>query len=475
MALPSWRGSPIRLRLALWYAVSLVAIVTAVGAFVLAALERTLEQQMDDALRVRASRVEREITTGEDERLDPEDVAAGLLELAPLEEFSSPGIYVQVLDQAGRVLASSPNLPRGELPISWTIVEAALAGQEAFANVPAGDEYVRFLAQPVAPGGHVVGVVLVAQSLQLLETTVQRMQQLVGIAAATGVVASVVGGWWLTGRALGPIADITRVARGIATTGRFEQRVEAPPTHDELGELTATINDMLSRLEQTFRHQREFLADASHELRGPLMVVRGNLDLLTLDLPEEGRRESVREAREEVERMSRLAGDLLFLAEVDAHELVEHEAIALDELIVETWDRATSVDDGAHEIVLDRSEPAIVRGDRYRLGQLLWNLVENALRYTPAGGRITLGLTASEEQAEVTVADTGIGIPPEELPRIFERFYRVDPARPRAEGSTGLGLAIVKRIVEAHGGRVDVESRPGQGSTFRVTIPVQGA
>jgi heavy metal sensor kinase len=466
---------PIRLRMAIWFSALLLTLVAAIGVFVLATLDDVVQDQIDAALRLRASRVEREITTGDDDRLDPGDVQSGLLELAPLDEFSSPGIYVQVRDLAGAVIASSANLHRGELPVTPRLIETALQDQEAFETVPGGNEQVRVLAWPVDPSGPVVGVVVVGQSLQPFESTRAGVQRLITIAAGVAMLAALAGAWWLTARALRPIADVTRVVRSIAATAQFEQRVDRPPADDEVGQLVVTFNEMLARLERTFAAQREFLADASHELRGPLTVIRGNLDLLRLGLPEEARRASVREASEEVERMSRLAADLLFLAAAEAEEVVEQEAVRLDEVVAGAWERARHVDGGAHDIRLTSTEPAIVLGDRGRLDQLVWNLVENAMRYTPAGGRVDVGLHRDVESVVLRVTDTGVGIAPEHLPRLFERFYRVDRARSRHNGGTGLGLAIVKSVAEAHGGHVDVTSTPGQGSTFTVWLPSRSA
>lgn len=243
------------------------------------------------------------------------------------------------------------------------------------------------------------------------------------------------------------------------------------PQGSELGELAGAFNEILARLEQNVRRQRQFLADASHELRGPLMVIRGNLDLLQMDLPPEDRRAAAREAAEEAERMARLIADLLFLAEEDAHDRLESQPVAMEDVVAEVWQRAGTVDGARHELVLECNAPAVVQGDRHRLTQMLWNLVENALRYTEPGGRVALCSRLSEGALELKVTDTGIGIPAEHIPRLFERFYRVDRARSRDQSSTGLGLPIVKQVADAHGGRVRVESRLGAGSTFVVVLP----
>jgi signal transduction histidine kinase len=202
------------------------------------------------------------------------------------------------------------------------------------------------------------------------------------------------------------------------------------------------------------------------------MVIRGNLDLLRLGLPEEERRASVREAGEEVERMSRLAADLLLLAEADAEEVVERKPVAFDAVVGAAWERARHFDGGVHEIRLANLSPSPLLGDRTRLDQLVSNLIENALHYTPAGGRVEIGLARQEHEVVLRVSDTGVGIEEQHLPRIFERFYRVDKARSRNSGGTGLGLAIVKSVAEAHGGHVAVSSAPGQGTTFTVWLPM---
>jgi signal transduction histidine kinase len=448
-----------------------MATIAAVSVFFVTALKSNLDQEVDASLDLRASNVVRAISATRETGLEPSRLPSDLLELPDLEEFSAPGIYVQVLDSSGTIVASSPNLPGGKFPSTQTTLEEARAGREARATVPVGRERVRMLARPIMNDDKLVGIVLVGESLHALEITIQRAQQLAILAAIGAGLAALVSGWWLTANALGPIAEITRVAHRIAQTGDFQRRISAPRAQDELGQLTATFNEMLDRLENTLQHQREFLADVSHELRSPLMVIRGNLDLLKLGLREEERQECAREATEEVERMSRMISDLLFLAEVDAKEMMEHQPVALHEVVSEVWQRAKTLDAGKHEISIEHDDQAVVMGDRGRLGQMLWNLVENARRYTDDGGQITISLRNHGQVAELVVSDTGIGISSEHQARVFDRFYRIDQARSRNEGSTGLGLAIVKQIVEAHNGQVRLRSEPDEGSIFTVALP----
>lgn len=267
------------------------------------------------------------------------------------------------------------------------------------------------------------------------------------------------------------LAEITAILWHIAETGRVTERVPVPPASDDLQMLTIALNEMLTRLERNEERQRQFLADASHELRGPLMVIRGNLDLLQMDLPPDERKAGAREASEEADRMARLIGDLLFLAEADAHDRLQSMPVTLHVVVGEVWQRALNVDAGAHRLVLDGIAPAVVLGDRDRLTQMVWNLLENALRYTDRGGQITLRLAAAAGRTVLAIRDTGIGIPAEHIPHLFERFYRVDRARTRHESSTGLGLPIVKQVVDAHGGVIRVESQLSVGSTFTVELP----
>ena len=460
-------GFPIRLRLALFSSALLLLVLAAVALVLRFSLEASLVRQTDDDLRQRASQSIQVLqATGQ---LDADAVAAAVSSAD--DEFAAPGIYAEVLDSAGRTLGASSSLGHSPLPQDPNLIASALAGREETTTLSARSQRIRVLAAPVTGPSGVLGVVLVGESLHYTDLTIRRLSELLVAAALGGTVLAFAGSWLLTGRALGPVAAVTRTARRIASTGHFEERLPLPRARDELGDLTATFNEMIDRLAETIRRQREFLADASHELRGPLMVIRGNLDLLHLGLPSDESEASVREATEESERMARLVDDLLFLAEGDAREIVAQDEVALDAVVRAVAERAIDVDRGAHNLRISHCEPAMVRGDRDRLAQLLWNLVENALRYTPEGGEVSVSLRNHGGAAELSVADRGIGIPQEQLPRIFERFYRVDKARSRAQGGTGLGLAIVKQIAEAHGGQVRVRSEVGKGSVFAVTLP----
>lgn len=472
MPFPAARRLNLRLRLGLWYSLFQLVTTVLIGVFLLATLQASVSRSIDDTLAERATRLAADLSASEPQKIDRGTVTHALEALATTEVFAVPGSYVQVLDAAGAVIGSSENAPEDPLSVPQSLIDGARAGHTGVVEVGVGSERIRVLARPLAAGSAVSGVILVSESLGRIDETLVQAARPLGIAGLAAVLLALLGSWWLMGRALQPIVEVTRVAKRIAATGQVEERVAVPAARDELYELASTLNEMLARQEQTVRRQRQFMVDASHELRGPLMVIRGNLDLLQMDMPSEDRRASAREATEEAERMAHLVGDLLFLAERDAHERLDSQPVALNEVVDQIWQRVCGLDAGKHELVLECNEPAIVVGDPYRLGQMIWNLVDNALRYTNPGGQVRLCLRNHGQVAELAVTDTGIGIPAAHLPHIFERFYRVDRARSRNESSTGLGLPIIKQVAETHGGQVRVHSEAGIGTAFTVALPV---
>jgi two-component system OmpR family sensor kinase len=295
---------------------------------------------------------------------------------------------------------------------------------------------------------------------------------LVGGGVAAVALAAVVG-WLSAHRALKPLDAMTETALQIADTDDLSRRITMTGVpHDEVGRLAEAFNNTIERLERLFNAQRRFLADVSHELRTPLTTIRGNVDLLRrMGGADETSLDAI---QSEAERMSRLVGDLLLLAQSDAGTLpMARHPVELDTLLLEV-NREAQVLAGGVGLSIGEIDQAIVLGDRDRLYQLVLNLVSNALKFTPEGGHVSLGLSLVNDWARLVVSDTGVGIPPEELPQVFERFYRVDKARTRSQGGAGLGLAIAQRIARIHGGRIEVASDGvnGHGSTFSVWLPL---
>jgi signal transduction histidine kinase len=264
--------------------------------------------------------------------------------------------------------------------------------------------------------------------------------------------------------------------RRIVRAEDLGQRVPEPHTQDELQRLTLTINDLLARLEVLFNAQRRFLADVSHELRTPLTAMHGNLEILARGA---GRDpvlldESLVDMRRETSRLIRMVNDLLLLAQSEAGIQLLQDPVELDTLLLEVHRELRPLASGVN-LRIGAEDQLTVAGDRDRLKQSLLNLGINALQHTPPGGSVVLSLLREDDNALLSVSDTGEGIAASALPHLFDRFYRADPARNHHRGGAGLGLAIVKWIVEAHGGSVGVTSQLGQGSTFTIKLPLQPA
>jgi signal transduction histidine kinase len=300
-----------------------------------------------------------------------------------------------------------------------------------------------------------------------------------------GVLLSALMGALLARRALRPIHAVTETAVQITRADDLGRRIPHRGPPDEVGLLVGAFNEMLERLERLFRAQRRFVADVSHELRTPLTTIRGNVDLLRRMGGADPA--SLSAIQSETDRMIRLVGDLLLLARADAGHLpIAREPVEIDALLIEVAHQTRVLSGDRLELtvdcpVSDQKDPLLVLGDEDRLKQLLLNLADNAVKHTPEGGRVTLQLAQADGWVRLTIADTGSGILPEDLPHIFDRFYRAEKSRwrkpspkdtPSPGVGVGLGLSIARWIAQAHGGRIEVQSELGQGSAFHVWLPL---
>jgi two-component system OmpR family sensor kinase len=458
---------PIRWRLTLWFALILCGILILSGTVLHILLEHYLSNQVDDNLSVYSARVHGTLSLGEIP--SPVDYDIIHSKLPPINEFASPGIYIQLIDRNGNVVLKSASLGEQELPVDPSLIEKGFGGSADIQTVAAGgNTNVRVMVSPLYLKDQVL-LLEVAQSLKPVETTMSQVKWAILASILVALILAVVSGGFIVRGALSPVSQITRTARTIETSSDLSRRVDYSGSADEIGELATTFDHMIEHLNRVFQSQKHFVADASHELRGPLTVIRGNLDLLKRSLSEEDRRESLGAIEQEMNRMIKIVEDLLLLAEVESGQLVERQAVVLKDVLLGELKRVETLA-GGRKILVGRQEDLTTRGDAQRLKQLLGNLVDNAIRYTTEESTITLSLHRDGQWARLEVADTGVGIAPEHLPHIFDRFYRVDKARSRVSGGTGLGLAIVKGIAEQHEGKVTVASEPGKGSTFTVWL-----
>lgn len=355
--------------------------------------------------------------------------------------------------------------------------------REGFADPPIihtvdlGNESLRVLTVPVevdlGSSVRTVGYIQVGQLMTGARDTTRLASTIILLGGAALAIAIFVTIYYMPG-ILQPLNNISELAVQITSADDLSRRLpDDGRRSDEIGQLTQAFNHLLERLENLFRTQQRFLADVSHELRTPLTTIRGNLDLMHYMGQNDPELLSIIE--DELGRMTRLVNNLLALARADVGgAAASYERVELDTIFLDVYRQAHALGRPA-TLILGDVEQVYVSGDPDRLKQVILNLVDNALNYTPEGGQVTMSLTYQAGEARLTVADTGIGIASEDLPHIFDRFYRADKARTRQAGGSGLGLSIVQSIVNTHRGRIEVHSQVGQGSTFTVILPALAA
>lgn len=369
--------------------------------------------------------------------------------------------YIQILDRNGDLLYRSPSLGKQSLqftdiPYGWIKVVTMHNDEGRELRIASTqNDYVK---------------ILVAYPLEELNEALDGIFSIFLILAPVALLISVIGGWFLAHRSLKPVDMITKTVREISAQN-LNQRLPAQAVDDELGRLTATFNDMIGRLQESFAQIQQFSADASHELRTPLTIMRGEIEvaLRRRRLPDPTR-ELLTSVHDELVRLSSIVESLMILIKTESgRQAFQFSDIALDEMLRElTEDARVLASRKTINVETLQIDPVTIRGDAARLKQLFLNLIENAVKYTPQRGTVTFTLKRENDQAVVSIGDTGIGIPKKDLQKVFDRFYRV-----KSDGSgSGLGLAIAKWIAEAHHGSIHVSSREKKGSTFTVTLPL---
>jgi heavy metal sensor kinase len=459
----------IRTRLTLWYTSLLAVIFLILGIIVYTLVSYTLHKETDSALRsVAVALADR--STGEARNLLPPD-----LDEIFRRFFGSPpmGPYFEWLNPGGDLQGgpNEPNLP----PFTDLARRNAMGGVATLETFKGYQPHpVRVLTWPVVRSGRVIAVVRVGMSQMSLDRTLSNVLLIMAGLFPLALALAGGGGWLLAHRALSPLDDMTRAARTIGA-GRLSARIELTGANDELDRFAETLNEMLARLEAAFTEMRQFTADASHELQTPLTILRGEMEIALRSKrnPEEYV-EVMRSALEETERISILVEGLLLLARSDAGVLkMDRRPVDLLALVEEVLGQlGPMAQEKKLSLIPARIEPAVVSGDLAHLRRLLLNLVDNAIKYTRPGGEVRVSVAPGKENALLVVADTGVGVPDDEKQKIFQRFYRSPEARAGSQGGSGLGLSIVKSIVEAHGGKIELESEPGKGSAFKVWLPL---
>lgn len=383
-------------------------------------------------------------------------------------------ISFTVLDLNGNAYPNNMGVPLNEAHFMQALAGTPVAATQ---TLPDGSR-ARIYMAPLISQEKVRGVLRAATPLDLSDGYLDQLKTILVVASVVLLGIAAVGSHLLAGRALRVVNNVTRQARQIETSRDLSQRIPEPGTDDEIGDLVLTFNQMLARLDAAFEAQRRFVADSSHELRTPLTVIKGNLHLLRKAPVDKEVSELVEVMEAETSRLNRMVNDLLYMAQMQAgHDLKPvMRPVELDSLLLDVFALGRSMAAlKEQKVVLSHEDIATTRGDRDQLQHLLLNLLDNAVKYTPEQGTIAIGLWAEEGWARIEVTDNGPGIPASELPMLFERFYRTGEARQLERSGSGLGLAIVKSIVEAHNGRIEVFSKIGEGSTFRIWLPAPSA
>jgi signal transduction histidine kinase len=411
-------------------------------------------------------------------RLEAMDVIA-VAQLAPngeLDAITLPPLdmaantYVQVWDRNGRLVNASSILKSLNQSLD---PYGLIAGKPIYRDNTIRDFHVRVLSVPLKAGERTIGVLQVATSLASADTTQRDLLSAMLGSALVAVLLAAILSWVILSRALLPIEDITAAVDQINRADDLSRRIPyRPQSDDEISEMVESFNQTLERLETLFTSQQRFLADVSHELRTPLTVIKGNVDLMRR--MKQIDEESLTSIDQEAGRLTRLVGGLLLLAQAESGKLsLSLRPVELDVLLVEVFQEMRVLAGAKVRVHLKEIDQLQVNGDRDRLKQVLLNLSANAIQYTPQDGDVFISLAKAGDQARIIVRDTGPGIPSEDLPHIFERFYRAEKSRTRSRTSGfGLGLSIAKWIVEHHNGRIEVESKESKGTTFAIWLPL---
>lgn len=451
----------LRARLTLGYSAVLAGVLLVFSAALYLLLTYGLVYQLDQTLAQSAETILRtsRVTTQRNLRIIT----------LPSLAFAAPNVYIQVWSSNRELIASSGNVSSLSEPL-----DSADLGiqQQRYSEVRIASAHLRVFTVPITLAGAEAGFLQVGTPLTTVDRIRTSLLLMLVLGDTLGIVVAAALGSLIAGRALRPLDTVTETALQITRADDLSRRLALEaPAGSEVGRLILAFNETLERLEDLFYSQRRFLADVSHELRTPLTAIRGNVDLIRRMGADE---ESLEAIQTEAERLMRLVGDLLLLAQAETGNLpMAHDPVDVDTVLLEVFQQGRVLAQDHLTLAMGDWDQAQVVGDRDRLKQLFLNLVANAVQYTPSGGRVTLSLRLVGEWTHISVTDTGPGIPAEEIPHLFERFYRIDRSRARKPRTgAGLGLSIAYWIAHNHGGRIEVASELGKGTTFSVWLPL---
>jgi heavy metal sensor kinase len=459
----NFKSIPIGVRLTAWYFVIMAIGMSSLGWVAVASMKwsirRTVDEQLEDRMKGVGELITRSVHSPKHDSL--------VEELREHSELGSEEILLQVADESGNWVYQSRWIRRNPLP---SFVPPA---KKPFSNIKAHGIPLRVMSSVLTIDGHRFNV-QVAQPMDDFYESLERFRNLLVALIPVLLIVASGAGYWMSRRALAPVDQIIRASQEI-NIHNLSARVAVPGSGDELQRLAETLNEMLGRIDSSLRRITQFTADASHELRTPVTLMRTRAELsLRRPRTEAEYRDTIEQLHAELVRTSDLLEKLMLLARADSgFALLQFSSVDLGAMVRDVL-RQTEALVEHKQLTLRADVPdseVWVEGDAQFLRQLFVILIDNAVKYTPAPGTITVALAATDTTVSIAVSDTGIGMEASDLRNIFDRFYRADKARTRESGGAGLGLAIGRWIAESHGGTIVAESSPGEGATFRVTLP----
>ena len=460
----------IRSKLTAWYVFCLGVILVLFSILLFFFLSKRLYESVDNSLTVSASIVARST------QINNSRIPFPSLDLF-FDQFMGFGRNksYKIYDGSGNIGSLSKNFDGSQFPLTQRAYSAALKGGTSYETFLLSDDHpIRVISMPVLKGAKLANLVQVGTSLKVVVDTLKNLQIILLTVVPAVLLLTALIGRFIARRALKPVAKITQTAKDIGSGANLSQRIPVSEVKDEIGQLALTFNSMMDRLESSFTQMRQFSSDASHELRTPLTVLKGQSELaLGKQRKPEEYQEVISSNLEEVQYMSKVLEDLFLLSKSDENQIaLDFESVDLKSLIEEVCKHAEIIASEKNiKIVIAYLEPVQVYGDPVRLRQMIWNVVVNGIKYTQHDGEVKISVQDKGDGVLIIIQDNGIGISEEDLPLVFNRFYRVDKARSRQEGGTGLGLSICKFIVGAHKGNINLESKLGEGTKFKITLP----
>jgi heavy metal sensor kinase len=458
------KGLPIRWQFTLWFGATLAVLLLGFSLLLFGVMRHQLLDAVDTGLQEELREITNEISLA---KTQPE-----LLEQAKRRFLEHGDYHFQLLDPAGKVFFQSRAF-EGQALIATQVADTSTALNFESRNLSELGPCRTVTSIVDGPGGRYT--IHAATSLEPFEKQISLLITVLVASGPVALVCGLAGGYTLARRALSPVERMVEVANRITATD-LHQRVEVLNPNDELGRLAQTFNALIDRLQKAIEEMRRFTADAAHELRTPLAVLRSGVEVaLRSPRSAEEYRQALEAAADEANRLTRLADQLLFLSRQAAGMMqLDRDEMRLDALVKDVAEQfACRSKEAGVSLAVEPLAPFTVRGDDIRLSQVFYNVLDNAIKYTPRGGHVSVRGRSVDHRVEIQVEDSGIGIPPAHLSHVFKRFYRVEQSRNSERGGSGLGLSIAQSAVEAHGGNISIESAPGRGTVVSISLPAE--